>query len=187
MRFPGAEQVHSYLRLPVPVPHSERNTSLNWDNAWLNCWTSQLATHSLKLCLLNKHNFNFDQCQSHFSPNTKWHWVALEWLWSTIKLKTLTSRSLLVNPIHCLSPFHPSAVGTENSDRAGIFEPFSNYLLSTFRWQKIKENTGKDCSDYLNAIFLKLFFHPLWLIQNKKGELRLDLWTCDLDISKSSH
>ena len=42
--FPGVEQVHSYLG--IPVPHSETNTGLAWDYARLTCWTSHLALDS---------------------------------------------------------------------------------------------------------------------------------------------
>ncbi len=73
--FPGAEQIHSYLG--IPVLHSETSTSLNWDNAWLTCWTSPLGlnSHNFLKGKKSKYNFNFSQCQSQVSCHTEIHRV----------------------------------------------------------------------------------------------------------------
>lgn len=61
--FSGAEQVHSYRGIPV---HSQRNTSFNWDNAWLTCWTSHLVTHRVFVfhCCVSFHRVKGFTCMN---------------------------------------------------------------------------------------------------------------------------
>lgn len=86
--FPGVEQVHSYLG--IPVPHSETNTSLTWDNARLTCWTSHLALdlHSFlhgkkketipQSCSVSYRNTQSERLHLYESASLKWFWSILE-------------------------------------------------------------------------------------------------------------